>query len=164
MKAAETGFVLSIDQASNMAGVSLWHNGNLKAHTVLRSNAASDSFARRLQTQVPQLTTFLDEHLPTGLKITKVLFEGMKSRLVLCTIGAFLTCPRLDTKLHAQHSFIESSSWKKWAQAHGATGPFKEIKGVKALQEVGYPTVATGITSDDVADSILMYLTWRSKL
>lgn len=163
MRPCEIGFILSIDQASNAAGVSLWHDGQLKAHTVLRSNSSSDSFARRLQTQVPQLTAFLDAHLPEKLKLTKVLFEGMKARLVLVTIGAFLTCPRLDNKLHAQHSFVESSSWKKWAQQHGATGPFKEIKGVKALKEIGYPVDKLAIDSDDVADSILIYLTWRAK-
>lgn len=163
MKPAEAGWILSIDQASNTAGVSLWRDGHLKAHTVLRSNASTDSFAKRLQTQVPQLTSFLNAHLPPKIKITKILFEGMKARLVLCTIGAFLTCDRLDTKLHATHSFVESSSWKKWAQSHGATGPFKEIKGVKALRETGYPVDSLGISSDDTADSILIYLTWRAR-
>lgn len=163
MHVKESGYVLVIDQASNLAGVSLWHNGDIKAHTVLRSNSSSDSYSRRLQTQVPQLTLFLNKYVPIEFKITKVVFEGMKNRLVLITIGAFLTCDRIDAKLHQRFSFVESSSWKRWAKDHGAQGITKDIKGVKALRETGFPVEAFKIESEDVADSILIYLTWRSR-
>lgn len=163
MRPKEAGYVLSIDQASNQAGVSLWYDGELMGHAVLYSQATTDPYARRLQHQVPQLTDFLNKQLPRGVDIDKVLFEGMKNRLVLITVGAFLTCPRINAKLHQKFSFVESPSWKKWAKTQGATGFTKDVKGVKALSEIGYPVTACHITSDDVADSILMYLTWRSK-
>lgn len=159
----EQGWVLVIDQASNQAGVSLWYNGQLKATTVLESKKASDAFSRRIQHQVPQLTAFLDAHLPKEALVYNVIFEGVRARLVLITVGAFLTCPRLHVKLSPKASFVESASWKKWAQRRGATGPIKDIKGVKALREVGFPVDSYGITSDDVADSILIYLTWRER-
>lgn len=145
-----------------MAGVSLWYDGELIAHTVLLSQSADDKYSRRLQHQVPQLTDFLNKQLPKGLNIEKVIFEGMKNRLVLITVGAFLTCPRLDAKLHQKFSFVESSSWKRWAKNKGATGLTKDVKGVKALREIGFPVDKHDIKSDDVADSVLMYLTWKS--
>lgn len=161
VKIKEAGFVLSIDQASNSAGVSLWCNGVLQDVTVLDGGGPSDPFSRRLQNQVPQLTDFLDRNVTRNTKIQKVLFEGVRARLVLVTVGAFLTCPRLDAKLHAKHTFIESSRWKMWAKNHGATGPFKEIKGTEALKEVGFQSTLWPKFQQDIADSILMYLTWR---
>lgn len=159
----EQGFVLSIDQASNAAGVSLWNTGQLTAHTVLRSTRAVDPLSVRLQTQLPQLTAFLNEHLPANGLISKVIFEGVKARLVMSTVGAFLVCPRIAAKLHDKHTFVESRQWKKYAADRGAAGPFKDIKGVKALREIGFEVDRYGIDSDDVADSVLIYLTWRSR-
>ena len=153
------GWVLSIDQASNFAGVSLWRDGRLFDTTVL-NGGGSDVFSRRLCHQVPQLTAFLDRNVARDTKVHKVIFEGVRARLVLITVGAFLTCPRIDAKMHQQFSFVESSSWKKWAQSQGATGPFKEIKGVKSLKETGFPTDKYPDMTDDIADSIMMYKVW----
>ena len=163
MHVKEQGWILVIDQASNCAGVSLWYNGNLTATTTLVSQSKNDSMARRLQHQVPQLTKFLCDVLPESATIAKILFEGVRARLVLITVGAFLTCPRINAKLTMQ-SFIGSSSWKKWAKDHGALGPTADVKGVKALSEIGFPVQQHNIESDDVADSILMYLTWKANL
>lgn len=161
-KLKEQGYVLVVDQASNAAGVSLWYNGRLIATTVLESNSAKDPISRRLQDQIPQLDSFLAKHLPDAARITKIVFEGVRARLVLVTVGAFLTCPRIHAKLSPKASFVESTSWKKWAREHGATEErLKDVKGVKALRETGFPVEEHGITSDDVADSVLMYLTWR---
>lgn len=62
-----------------------------------------------------------------------------------------------------EKNFVVTSTWKYWASRRGATGPSKDIKGVKALSEVGFPVEKYGIASDDVADSILIYLAWREK-
>lgn len=153
------GFVLSVDQGSNQAGVTLWRDGNLFDMCVL-DGGGSDVFSRRLCHQVPQLTAFLDKNVSKSIKLHKVVFEGVKARLVMVTVGAFLTCPRIDAKLHQQFSFVESSSWKRWARDHGATGPFKEIKGVKSLKETGFPTDKYARMTEDIADSILIYKTW----
>lgn len=160
MKAIEFGHVLSIDQASNLAGVSLWHNGDLKATTVLKSRSPDDPFSRRLQYQVPQLTQFIDLHVPPQFLVEKVVFEAVRPRLIMATVGAFLTSPRISARMAEKTSFIESSVWKKWAKDHGATGIFKEIKGVKSLREAGFDVDKYGISSDDVADSIMQYKAW----
>jgi hypothetical protein len=164
MHLKEQGYVLSIDQASNAAGVSLWFNGSLKATTVLRSHSSSDPFSRRVQYQLDQLNDFLSMQIPPEAIITKILFEGVRARLVLVTVGAFLTCPRIHAQISPKHSFVESSSWKSWARLHGASGPHKDIKGVKALREVGFDVDGHGITSEDISDSVLMYLTWRGRV
>lgn len=163
MKPKESGYVLSIDQASNAAGVSLWLDGALIATTVLVSKSAGDPFSRRIQGQLDQLNVFIDLHVPADIILEKVIFEGVRSRLVMIVAGAFLTCPRIDAKISEKHNFIESSSWKNWARARGSKGTFKDIKGVKALQECGWDFVKFPVASDDVADSILMYLTWSTR-
>lgn len=154
-----TLITLSVDEASNNAGCSLWQDHELLATTVLTSKSPKDTFSKRLQYQVPQLTAFL-----TGKpQVEHILFEGVRARLVIITVGAFLTCPLLDVKLSEKTSFIGSSSWKKWASQQGATGPIKAVKGIKALQEIGFPVDKYRINSHDVADSILMYLAFRAK-
>lgn len=163
MKPKEFGYVLSVDQASNLAGVSLWHNGELKATTVLKSRSPDDPFSRRLQTQLPQLTAFLDTHVPKEYQIEKVVFEGVRSRLILAVVGGFLVCPRIHARVSEKANFVESSSWKRYAYLHGATGPVKDIKGVKALRESGFDVDKYSIESDDIADSCLIYLTWASR-
>ncbi len=163
MRTFEQGYVVSIDQASNNAGVSLWYNGDLKAWVLLSSFSPKDPYSYRLQVMVTQLERWLDSQLPEGQVISQIVFEGVRSRLVLCTVGAFLTVPRIQAKLHQQKNFVESTSWKKYAQIRGATGPIKDIKGVKALREIGFPLDRYQITSDDVADSCLQYLTWRER-
>lgn len=163
MKNKERGFILSIDQASNVAGVSLWYDGELRATTELLSASPKDPFARRVQGQLHQLTVFLDLHVPADIMIDTVIFEGVRARAVICVVGAFMCCPRIDSKLVDRVNFVESSSWKTWAKERGATGPHKLIKGVKALREAGWDFTKYPIESCDIADSILMYLTWRSK-
>lgn len=158
----DPGWTLSLDQASNTAGASLWFDGNLYATSVLLGGG-SPVFSRRLVAMQENLTRFLDSALPPGVQLSKVIFEGVHARLVLVTVGAFLCSPRIDAKLHAQHSFIASSTWKKWAQEHGATGIFKDIKGVKALKETGFDTDKVSGIQDDVADSIMIYYAWRKR-
>lgn len=162
-KPKEAGLILAIDQASNAAGVSLWEDGNLKATTVLLSASPKDPFGKRLVTQVKQLTAFLDHEIGDR-KLNVLLFEGVKSSMVLSTVGAFVTCPHLQNcKFTPKNSFISALSWKKYARDRGATQKFKEIKGVRALREIGFPVDAHNITSDDIADSCLIYLCWRSR-
>lgn len=163
MKIKEQGFVLSIDQASNNAGASLWYNGELKATKCLAATSPKDPISKRLQTQVRGLELFLDEHLPADAEIRQILFEGVRARLVLCTVGAFLTPARIQAKLSPKHNFVESTSWKKYAQRLGALGVLAEIKGIPALRQIGFDVDRYGIVSQDVADSILMYLCWRDQ-
>ncbi len=154
------GYVMSIDQASKSAGASLWYNDKLVA-TALFTAPGDDKYSRRVQSLAEQCTVFLDSHLPKKVNIEKIIFESVRMKLVIITVGCFLTCPRIDARLHEKASFIPSMSWKKWAADRGATGPFKEIKGVRALKESGFPLDGIEPLNDDVADSIMMYQTWR---
>lgn len=162
MNKIEQGYVLSIDQASKCAGVSLWYNGALQATTTLVAHTDT-KYSRRVQQQAEQLNKFLDTQLPATINIEKIVFESVRMKLVIITVGAFLTCPRIDAKMHETASFIPSMSWKKWALDRGATGPFKEIKGVRALKEAGYPVDEVNPLNDDIADSIMMYQVWKNR-
>lgn len=160
--AKEQGYVLAIDQASNNAGASLWLDGEYVAGVLLSSASKLDSFPVRMQAIVAQLELWLESVLPPDYYIEKIIFEGVRSRLVLCTVGAFCTIPRIRGHVKQDKNFIETTTWKSWAKRHGATGALKDIKGVKALREVGFPLSRNPITSDDIADSCLLYLTWAS--
>lgn len=158
------GWVLSIDQASNAAGVALFWNGQLVDSTVLVSQSLTDPFSRRVQHQVPQLTAFLSKHLKPGQVVEKVIFEAVRARLVMVTVGAFLTCPYIAAKLNEKQSFVESSTWKRWAREHGAKEEFfKDIKGCSALRDTGFDMKKHGIVSDDVSDAILQFYAWRDR-
>lgn len=158
-----SGYILAVDQATNLAGVSLWLDGALVATSVISSRDPSDSFAKRVQYQIPQLTAFLQTHLKPGHLVNTVIFEGVRARLIMAVVGAFLTCPLIDSKMSEKGSFVESSSWKSWARDRGATGPHKDIKGVKALRETGFNVDKYGIVSDDVCDSIMIFLCWKER-
>lgn len=155
---------LSVDQASNQAGVSLWSpTSDLLACTVLQSESPKDPFSKRVTDQVEQLNTFLEEHLADGEEITHVLFEGVRSRLVLVTVGAYMTCPYLMAGLSPQHSFVESRTWKAWAKRHGAKAFISEIKGIQSLLETGFNMPPGMPLTEDIADSIMMYLAWKER-
>jgi hypothetical protein len=162
LSAKESGYILSIDQASNCAGCSLWKDSIPIAWTDLKSASPKDAFGRRLVKQVEDLNKFLDEHLPEGETIKTVLFEGVKSSIVLSTVGAFCCSPYLqDCRFHPRHSFISALSWKKYVRDYGKTQQrFKEIKGVQALKDIDWDFETYPIESDDVADSVLIYKCW----
>ncbi len=158
------GWVVAVDEASNCAGVSLWRDDLLVAVTTLNSDHKTQKISRRLQTQVEQLTSFLSLHLAAGDTVDTVIFEGVRARLVLITVGAFLCCPYINTALGAKTSFVESRQWKAWAKMHGAhSQPFTEIKGVTALREIPELSKYHWIDQDDIADSVLIYMTWRGR-
>lgn len=160
----EQGFVLAIDQATNCAGVSLWMNGVIVDSAKLLYPKSTDPFTVRAQELLKQFNTFMDQALPPDTKVKRVIFEGVRSRLVTVMAGVFCACPKLEAKLHDFRTFVETPSWKSWAKQHGATQKFSEIKGVRALTEVGFFNTTNYRTdSDDIADSILIYLTWRDR-
>jgi hypothetical protein len=157
-----TKWVLSLDQASKKAGAALWKDGVLVGVAALDGGPTA-IYSRRLIRLQEELTGFLKLHLGPADKVSTVVFEGVHARLVMITVGAFLCCPLIDAKMHAKFSFIESSGWKKWAQNHGASGPFKDIKGVKALMETGFPVGAWPTMTEDVADAVMIGMTWKER-
>lgn len=156
----EANYVLSIDPASNSCGVSLWKSNTYLSSAVLKSNHSRDPFSIRVRCIVTGLDRFLGDQLAPGEEITTVVSEGVRSRLVHLAFGAILTSQYIRANVSPKTTFIEPQQWKKYARALGATGDFKDIKGVKALQEAGWDMKNHPIDSDDVADSILIYQTW----
>lgn len=158
------GWSLFVDQASNVAGVALAYNGDLRAVETLNAHCSSSPISDRLRILVSELGMFLSKNLPEGDVVRHVVFEGVRSRIVLITCGAFLTCPRITAKISPTANFIESRSWKHLAKRLGATGPIKDVKGIRSLKEIA-PDLFNRykIDSDDAADAILMYLTWLEK-
>ncbi len=161
--AKEAGFVLSIDQASNIAGISLWKDGLFIRGTELKSANKKDSFGARLVKQIDDLDVFLDQILDPNEEIKVVLFEGVRSRLVLCTVGAFCCSKWLQNcKVNPRHNFIESSRWKRYCKARGVERDpeVDTIKGLHALRQLGWDFDSYPIESNDIADSVIMYKAW----
>jgi hypothetical protein len=156
------GWVLSVDPASNNCGVSLWRDGRYIAGRVLTSENRTDPYSKRLQDICRQLGTFLSIHVGNDT-INTVIAEGVRSRIVQVAFGAILTDHHICAALSPKGSFVESMQWKRWARQRGATGLTPDIKGVKALTEAGWPMDKHPIDSEDVADSILIYLTWKDR-
>lgn len=153
-------FVLSIDQASNCAGVSLWghdEQDTLIAFTELLSNSSKDPLPVRLVTQREQLRAFLQFY--SEYPVDHVVCESVKSKMVMVVIGALLAIPEIKCKV-TPADWVPSLSWKKWARDRGASGPFHDIKGMKALRECTYGETYL-FDSDDIADSVLIYKTWK---
>lgn len=159
----QEAFALSVDPASNMCGVSLWQGKTYIASCLLRSRSDKSPISQRLREIVSQLGDFLQVHLPEARSVDNVVFEGVRSRMVHLASGAILTSPRLNVKVSPKGSFVEAMSWKYWAKRKGATGPAKDVKGLVALAETGWPVEILPEPSDDIADSILIYLCWLDK-
>ncbi len=157
--------VLSMDQSSNLSGVTLWENGVLRGWVLLKSLDPKHSYGRRLVAQVTQLTDWLSTQLQDHEKIDTVLFEQVKATLVITVVGAFCTSPYLQhCRLHPTQTFVAPTSWKSWAKRKGAfSQAFKDIKGVTALRETGFDVDTHGITSEDVADSCLIFKSWEER-
>lgn len=162
------GWVLFIDQASNAAGIALVKDGELVATETICSTRSSDVISQRLQDQIPRLTDFLNKYVPYGLTVDRVVFEGVRARLVLISVGAFLMCPRIKTRLSPTDSFVETGRWKGWAKRQGATGPLKDVKGIRSLKEVRPDLFGKdsgfNIKTDDEADACFMWLTYKERL
>lgn len=158
---------MCIDPASNQCGITLWEYSSeeyrLVASRTLNSLSSKQPFSQRLLTIRSQLDSFLEENgFSEENPITFVVCEGVRSRLVQLSLGAFLALPAVCVRLHPKHNFVEATSWKALARSRGASGPLKDIKGKKALKEIGWSSDIE-ISSDDEADSVLIFLTWEAR-
>ena len=154
----QVGDVLSLDPGTAVSGVALWRDGSLVATSALKSpNGYTATVSERLKEIVGQLDTFLTAH---DAWVQIVICENPPHTLLKAVIGAVLVSPRVNSMFSDGHT-VAVMTWKSWARAHGAGGPFKDIKGVKALKATGFP-VPPGI-GDDEADSILVYLAYRDR-
>ena len=159
-----SGWVLFIDQASNAAGCALTKEGKLVATETICSTRASDVISQRLQDQIPRLSDFLNKYVPLGETINHVVFEGVRSRIVLISVGAFLMCPRIKARLSPTGNFVETRTWKSWAKRQGASGPTKDVKGIRSLREIRPGLFERfRIKTDDEADACMMFFAWLER-
>ena len=156
----EKGWILSIDQASIKAGVSLWKDGELIAFTDLNGGGKKVPMSKRLHKQRVELDTFLEQHCKGT--VSTVLFEDVKGKFVQMICGAYLTAGKICCKIGKDH-LVHTRTWKSWAQRQGALGPVRDIKGVRALREIGWDFSRWAVESDDVADSLMIYMAWRCR-
>ena len=153
-------YSLSIDPATHCAGVSLFKNNELVSWTILTSNHSRDNLTDRMKAQVTQLEEFLQLNLPKGEMVGRIIMEDVRSKLLILSAGAYLTCPYIDAKVAYPYHFISPSKWKSWARRRGASGNSKEIKGLAALRMIKWDFDKYPIMSDDVADSVMQYYCW----
>ncbi len=140
----------------------MWDTDELlpRAWTVLKSRSPRDVLSARLVTQRAQLEQFLNAQLASTEDIGAVLIENVKSKTVLIAAGAFLSLDIFQCRFIPKEHIIHPSTWKAYLRARGATG---DIKGVRALEQGWVPARKLALDSDDVADSIAIYLCWKEK-
>lgn len=158
----EQGWVLTIDPASIQCAAALRFNGEPYARITLKAEKKA-KFSKRLQQLQEQLQSFLDECLGEE-PVEKVIVEGVRSEKVSQTVGAFMICTQIDSSL-GKNMVIHAPTWKSWARKQGATyeGTYLNIKGIKALQDIGWDFDKNPIASDDEADCELLYMAWRDR-
>jgi hypothetical protein len=161
VKSKENGFILAVDPASNNCGVSLWKDGAFCASRLLQSHHYTDPFSVRMQTILNGLESFLIVEMPPEAKVHTIITEGVRSRMLQTCIGSLIVSKYIYADLSPKTSFVEPQQWKSWAKKHGAN--CDPIKGIPALRGVGWDMKKFPVTSDDEADSILLYLTWRDR-
>ncbi len=103
-----------------------------------------------------QLSEFLSEKMGrfSDNSIDLVFTEVVKNKHVSLVSGALSIVEGIDGKV----IFVSPSSWKAFARRNGAKD--KDPKGIKSLQEMGWKKE---LTSEDEADSIMIYMAWRAK-
>lgn len=145
---------LSVDSGSNHMGLSLWDGIEFLRSGTVHAGKPTDPYSKRMKDIRAGFNAWLAEDGP----ITTVVSENIRLQLITIPLGIVFLHASTVAPFKTCHA-ISPSSWKKWAQLHGATGKFKDIKGLKALSEVGWPHPCH---SDDEADSILIALCYFS--
>ena len=146
---------LSVDPASNKVGVALWSKElNLLSVKALTA-PAGEPFTVRLSYLRNEMSKWLK-----GVVVTEVVTENVRSSLVMVSIGALIAVPEIRAILRPK-SFVSPTSWKAYAKRNGAQGPLKDIKGLRALDDMEFPYPEN--CTDDCADAILLFLTYKSK-
>lgn len=146
-------WTLSADPGSNHLGLALYKDGKFYAsHTCHALNDRQD-YSERLKTISADFHKWIDEILPPEEEINQVITEYLKLNLAMMSVGLVFLHPRVKCKFQTHH-MISSSTWKKWAKDHGAKGPTKDIKGLTALADIGFPHIKD-VLDEDSADATL---------
>lgn len=158
----ENEYAVSIDPASRNAGISLWLGVNFLASLALYSN--QKTWSARAAEMRAALVAFVFSEIPEDSLITCIISELIPKIVepsVQMITGALVAAPKFNSNITRKH-LISPSSWKSYAKRHGCTD--KEPKGVKTLLQLDtqHPKWKD-IKSDDVADSIMIYLTYCEK-
>jgi len=142
-------------------GVSLWADKTYVSSVLLESKLKTWT-ARTADMRI-QLKVFVEAYLPVGEKITRAVMELVPKICepsIQMAGGAVLSDPAFS--LDVTRKFLVSpSTWKAYVRRKGSKE--KDPKGVSALRAINFPVDAYGITSEDVADSIMIFLAWVEK-
>ena len=158
----QQGYVLSVDPATISCGVSLWRDGQFVASRKLCGGSLKLPLSVRMRRLFDDYEQFLvDMDVDVG-EIHTIVTENVRSKFLLVTIGLFFVPFAVKAPLKNSH-FIVPGTWKKWAQGMGALGPAKDIKGLKALREIGWDFDANPVGTEDEADSVFIYKAWAAK-
>lgn len=161
MKVLPNIYTLSVDPASRLCGVSLYRNKEYIASISLESNLKT--WSKRTADMRAQLQKFVSEHLPKGETITRAVMELVPKICepsIQMAGGAILSDPLYNFDISRKY-LVSPSTWKAYAKRKGSKE--KDPKGVSALRAIGFPVDKFKIISDDVADSILIFLAWAEK-
>lgn len=154
-------YTASIDPASRLCGASLFDGLTLIGGQCLTSS--QKTWSARAAEMRAQMKEFVLATLPKGTTVTRATIE-LVPKIVEPSIqliaGAILADPIFDLNI-TRKQFVSPSSWKAWARRHGALD--KDPKGVVSLRQTGFPVEQYQIVSDDVADSIMIFLAWNEK-
>jgi hypothetical protein len=160
MKSTKDVYTISVDPASRLCGVSLWCNKEYIAAQSLESSLKTWS-ARAAHLRV-QARKFVTDNLKGDAIVTRAVCElvpkiAEPSIQMIC--GSILSDAIFNLDL-SRKFLVSPSSWKAWARRNGCTS--KDPKGVPALVETAFAEKHV-IKSDDVADSIMIFLCWYEK-
>lgn len=154
-------YTLSIDPASRLCGVSLFEDLKYINSILLKSELKT--WSERVAEMRKDLREFVITNLPKGQQITRAIME-LVPKIVEPSIqmagGGLLSDSIYNLDL-TRKFLISPSTWQAYARRNGS--PDKYPKGVKALKQINFPVEKYKITSDDVADSIMIFLAWAEK-
>lgn len=151
-------YTLSIDPASRQAGVSVWYGPVFLGAVTLVS--VCNSWSARVAEMRVQLREFVKALIPPEAVVTRTVIELVPKIVepsIQMVAGALLADPYYQVS-PTRKFFVSPSTWKAFCRRKGC--PDKDPKGMKALQSIGW---TKNTFSDDVADSILIYMTWLER-
>lgn len=148
--------ILSIDPASRKAGISVWSGDTLIAAHALESKLPT--WTERAHEMAGQLYSVT--HTYTIEQCVIELVPKIAEPSVQIIAGALISQPHFKFDIR-RAQFVSPSSWKAYVRRKDPS--VKDPKGVKALEAIKWDFAKHPVESDDVADSILIYLAWSGK-
>lgn len=152
-------YCLSIDPGSNLCGISLWEDDKI-IDTIALTGGKLKNWSARLSKMSQQLEDFLNEHdidTVTIVVAERIMFGNPPLQI---TVGYLINNKHIHANITPK-SFILPAVWKAFAKKNGWTD--RICKGVVVIEKCFPQYLPFCKKSEDIADSILIYLAWRRK-